>query len=124
MISTSTSKSIPLPLENGDAELQEAPSEASILSFFVVSAKLYEIAQRILVSLYSDGGPSQEPGYERYFIGPLSVFQLDDSLRTWRGNLPEHLRLGQARHLTRTKESTYRRQAVVLWLRCVPRQRI
>lgn len=130
MVSVSKAEPVPLPQETSDDNLPVLdafePSPV-LLSFFNHSAKLYEIAQDILLSFYPGNGGCGADGLDRYFIHDQSLFKLDSDLRAWYTKTPSHLRLeswkattnGLVRH---PQGAMFRRQAVVLYLRCVPSQ--
>ncbi|KEF51141.1 uncharacterized protein A1O9_12755, partial [Exophiala aquamarina CBS 119918] len=97
MVSVSTLDSVSLPIETDDDDdlqsLQAAQSSKSLLSFFNHSARLYEIAQEILVSLYSGGNQTDSDGLDSYFLRDQSVFRLESYLRKWYAGIPSYLRL-------------------------------
>lgn len=99
--------------------LTHTPSP-SIVSFFVQSARLFEIVQRILLTFYSDDNLSTTPGPIDDFTGYTSIFEIDAQLTKWESMIPTYLRLGD--HSVSMDERpgvarTFRRQAVVLRIR-------
>lgn len=137
MLSSSIVDSVPLPLEvddeylenydqqgavSGSQPIQQPSGDPSILSFGVKSATLYKIVERILVSLYLDNSGASSRGYDRYLMGPESVFQIDRELMRWYGTIPSHLKLktlnveGDEKD---RKDWIFHRQSIVLWARFV-----
>lgn len=130
MVSVSKLELVPLPQETSDNNLlalDDFESSPVLLSFFNHSAKLYEIAQDILLSFYSGNGGCGADVLDQYFIHGQSLFKLDSDLRAWYTKTPSHLRLESWKTTTNglsqpSLEAMFRRQAVVLYLRCVPSQ--
>jgi hypothetical protein len=136
MVSIALADSVPLPLEideqylnsrggvrRGDINdnlLQQPSNHPSMMSFYILSAKLSSITQHILLSFYSDENSGHSHGYDRYFIGPESVFQIDCELMKWCETIPSHLKLDSTilAGEERDKENLiFHRQAIVLWAR-------
>jgi hypothetical protein len=129
MISTSKDDPIPLPLENDQedvytVEMSSLTPDQSVLTFFVASTKLYSIAQQILCSFYSEDNERSMRGYEKYFEGKASIFRFDRALQGWYDEILPHLQFRGGAVSGETEndwQMTFRRQAVVLRLRYVPR---
>lgn len=127
MVSIGNSDQIPLPSADADVavplvEEHGSIHDAAILKFFVASAKLYRIAQQILLSFYSDETADQAQGYEPYLEGNTSVFRFERDLRQWCDEIPEELELGASRIQGQGdghRNMTFHRQAVVLRIRYV-----
>lgn len=134
MLSGGPTESTPLPLEIDDEYLEifdqeRAKSEPgsvqqpsgcpSIMSFSVMSARLYQIVQRILGAFYLDSSNAIVYDYDRYFTGPDSVFQIESALMKWYNAIPAHLKLQtiNASSVLNKKEWIFHRQSVVLWAR-------
>lgn len=128
MISTPKDDPIPLPSEtdHGNAyavEMSNSTSAQSVLTFFVASTKLYSIAQQILCSFYTEENERPTQGYEKYFEGKASIFGLDRILQEWyNGILPPLDFQGGPFSGGNEREMIFRRQSVVLRLRCVPQK--
>lgn len=128
MVSVSAVDLVPLPMEVDDDGVQllqsSQQSSSSLLSFFNHSAKLYEVAQAILLAFYSGGTQTESDGLDPYFLREQSIFRLETCLRVWFAGIPSHLRFdldaitvgGQGQTLS---ETMFRRQSVVLYLRSV-----
>ncbi|KAJ9603731.1 hypothetical protein H2200_011917 [Cladophialophora chaetospira] len=124
MGTTAQKESCSLPSETDyeDSNIADPATStpASVLSFFVVSTKLYQIAQNILSSFYASEHSEHVPNYEHHFEGEASVFRYERELRAWCDKIPAHLEFhsganpAQAQH---DGQTTFRRQAVVLRLR-------
>ena len=67
----------------------------SMLSFFVASTKLYQIAQDILSSFYAGELSEHARDYEHHFEGQASVFRYERELQRWCDNVPAHLEISQ-----------------------------
>ncbi|KIX99033.1 uncharacterized protein Z520_05494 [Fonsecaea multimorphosa CBS 102226] len=125
MISTSKEDPIPLPSEihHEDAsavEMSSSTPKQSVLTFFIISTKLYTIAQQILSSFYSEENERSTQGYEKYFEGEASIFRFDRALQGWYDEVVPHLDFQNGPVLGETEndwQMTFRRQAVVLRLR-------
>ncbi|KAH9213109.1 fungal-specific transcription factor domain-containing protein [Leptodontidium sp. 2 PMI_412] len=128
-------KSMPLPIESDDDTLEikyrslgppwnqattQSLSEPCVMTFFLLSARLYRLVQHILVSLYLSEDTGGVRDYSDLFTGPDSVLALDHHLMQWYDTVPRHLRLD---HLVPESDQneelswTFRRQAVVLRVR-------
>lgn len=131
-------KSMPLPIESDDDTLEikyrslgppwnqattQSLSEPCVMTFFLLSARLYRLVQHILVSLYLSEDTGGVRDYSDLFTGPDSVLALDHHLMQWYDTVPRHLRLD---HLVPESDQneelswTFRRQAVVLRVRYEP----
>ena len=137
MVPTSCNNAVPLPLDLDEQDYQSdilpeahyeresifaaSGGEATMISFFILSVDLYEIVQDILLSFYADETASDRiSGYECYFVGPGSIFEIDNKLAKWCSRIPSKLQLDYGATPASTQdevEKTFRRQAVVLWLR-------
>lgn len=116
--------SLPSEVDYEDSSVVQptGATSGSVLTFFVASTKLYQIAQKILLSFYSDEHTGQTRGYEPYFEEEASVFHFERELQRWCDDVPEHLvrRSGTVPGEAQSDwQMTFRRQAVVLRLRCV-----
>lgn len=99
-------------------EIPEA--NTSLLSFFVQSAKLYDIVQDVLRSFYTDDRKRKNTSLASYFIGSGSVFELENRLAGWYASIPPHIQLDSVRSTTLDNGELhwiFFRQAVVLRLR-------
>jgi hypothetical protein len=127
MISASKddSASFPSEIEYGHASvvnMADSTFDPSVLTFFVVSTKLYHLAQQILLSFYSDENLGKTLGYDQYFEGEASVFRFERLLQGWCDDLPKYLDLCSEVSSGSSQDDlqmTFHRQAVVLRLRCV-----
>lgn len=130
MITNSTSEIVPLPIEVNEHLFQadHVSSESnvcdvadnSLLSFFVHSAKLYVIAQDVLVSFYADNHKHKTSSLDSYFVGSGSVFEIDSRLLLWYWCTPACIQLDHSKRVPVDREDAdlrLWRQAVVLRLR-------
>ncbi|KIW10996.1 hypothetical protein PV08_10295 [Exophiala spinifera] len=114
---------LPLQTEDGNFNVispSDPSAEPSVLAFFVVSTKLYDIAQQILLSFYSEEKPDVARGYHRYFEGNPSVLKLDRKLQEWCDDIPANLEFRSGTSIAQAQNDlavTIRRQAIVLRLR-------
>lgn len=130
MVSLSTVESFPLPCETDTVDQissNDIEPRQSLFSFFNCSARLYEIAQKILVSFYSSSGGIGARGFDEFFVCEHSLFKLDSELRTWYTTIPSFLHFDPG-DITAglsscppyvTQRRIFHRQAVVLYLRYV-----
>ncbi|RMD40464.1 hypothetical protein DV735_g4653, partial [Chaetothyriales sp. CBS 134920] len=108
------------PLEHCTIEARRAGS-ATMISYFILSAELFDIVQDMLLAFCVDDGSNEETlSYDSFFVGPHSVFEIDSRLRKWTAKVPLALRIDQQSAPSSTEGkaiSIFRRQAVILRLR-------
>ncbi|KAH6696894.1 hypothetical protein F5X68DRAFT_257206 [Plectosphaerella plurivora] len=95
------------------------------MSFFVQSARLFEIVQQTLQAFYSEDSLNTALGPLDDFTGYTMVFDIDAQLSRWLAMVPTHLQLDQTRTISaddarsdgNLNTHTLRRQAIVLRIR-------
>ena len=120
MISRSLADAVPLPsmvipeylpLDNPPGMSPSPP--VSMIAFFVVSVKLYNIINDILLELYT--GNDQARSKDQHSLTSESfdldtVLKLDRALMIWGQTLPTHLRISSPESL---ENEIFQRQSVV-----------
>ncbi|RMZ78110.1 hypothetical protein DV738_g3958, partial [Chaetothyriales sp. CBS 135597] len=102
-------------------EARREGSAATTISYFILSAELFDIVQDMLLAFCADDGSNEESlSYDSFFVGPSSIFEIDHRLRKWTAKVPASLRIDQQSSPKATESkaiSIFRRQAVILRLR-------
>lgn len=124
MIAAADGVSLPFPSEVDEEVFQSGSESADLTSqssitFFVLSIKLFELVQRILLALYFNNPVGPSSNSSQYFTDADSVLNIDNDMLIWLKGVPSHLLLdddGLSRY-SRHTASTFRRQAAVLKIR-------
>ena len=133
MSTASSQSSMPLPLEIDEVKFQSgghlilvdgssARTKTSMMSFFVASAKLFELEQQGLATFTSFDGTVTDPlsGIKHCFVGSFTVFDIDNKMVDWHDKLPTNIKLKDPSNAdvdSSGRISAYHRQAVVLHIR-------
>lgn len=124
MISQKFAAEVPLPLstENNNTDGVNAfpRHDFSRIAFFVKSVELYEIINRMTMTVHSSGstkGSEKEPcptQAEDTDQGLESIIEFDESLSQWEKRVPDHLNI---KFLELSTDEINKRQAVILRIR-------
>lgn len=133
MTTASDHSSMPLPQEVDEEEFQSggsivaldtssAKAKKSLISFFVVSARLFGLVEEFLMTFSSDDTAATSPqiDLDRYFTGSSTVFETDKKMMDWLVKMPIHLQLNHPSNAEADASehiSSYHRQAVVIHIR-------
>ena len=131
MISRTMANSVPLPASVDDEFLSSEPGIDNVQplgvtfrsEFYLQTLKLYNILEAVLSTSYSSGlsenSASQEDALINEGLGDLdcnAILRIDNLLREWHQNIPEHLAWRSA-PISREVDELFLRQSNVLELR-------
>ena len=125
MISAADVVSLPFPAELEEDLLQSSNfggtyfSRLFVITFFVLSIKLFELVQRILSAFYAGGVDDSATNYSRFFTDTASVLAFDNQILLKCQSVPQHLKLDDDDSSLQTSHAadTFKRQATVLKVR-------